>query len=70
MGCLLPLFLPRNSGTHLATTESSLSIKVRGGEVLCPSVVLGGEAVPELDGQDSSDSSAELAAVALGACGF
>lgn len=54
---------------YLATTESSLSIKVRGGEVLCPSVVLGGEAVPELDGQDSSDSSAELAAVALGACG-
>lgn len=63
-------FPPRNSGTHLATTESPLSIKVSGGEVLCPPVELSGDWVPELDGQDSSDSSRELAAVALGACGL
>lgn len=55
---------------YLATIESSLSIKLQGGEVLCPSVVLAGEGVHELDGQDSSDSSSELAAVALGACGL
>lgn len=75
MGCLLPPFNPlspppsRDSGTYLATTESPLSITVMGGEVLGPSV-LSGEGVPELDGQDASDSSGESVAVALGACGL
>lgn len=54
---------------YLATTESPLSITVSGGEVLGPSV-LSGEGVPELDGQDASDSSGESVAVALGACGL
>lgn len=57
---------------YLATTESPLSVTVSGGEALiCPSVVLGGEEVPELDGQDSSNSSGDLGPVAraLGASG-
>lgn len=54
---------------YLATTESPLSITVSGGEALGPSV-LSGEGVPELDGQDTSDSSGESVAVALGACGL
>lgn len=44
-----------------------------GGEApICPSVVLGGEGVPKLDGQDSSNSSEELGLVAraLGASGL
>lgn len=57
---------------YLATTESPLSVRVRGGEApICPSVLLGGEGVPELDGQNSSNSSGELGPVArvLGASG-
>lgn len=75
MGCLLPPFGPRSpfptksSGTYLATTESSLSITASGGELLCSSV-LSGEGVLESDGQDASDSSGELLAVAWGACGL
>lgn len=56
----------------MATTESPLSVRVGGGEApICPSVVLGGEGVPELGGQDSSNSSEELGHVAraLGASG-
>lgn len=57
---------------YLATTDSLLSTRVGGWEApICPSVVLGGEGVPELDGQDSSNSSEELGPVvrALGASG-
>lgn len=57
---------------YLATTESPLSIRGGDGEApVCPSVVAGGEGVPELDGQDSSDGSGEVGpvAAALGACG-
>lgn len=50
---------------YLATTESPLSVTMGGGEALIwPSAVLGGEGVPELDGQDSSNSSGELGPVA------
>lgn len=50
---------------YLATTDSLLSIRVGDGEVpICPSVVLGGEGLSELDGQDSSNSSEELGPVA------
>ena len=49
----------------MATTESPLSVTMGGGEALIwPSAVLGGEGVPELDGQDSSNSSGELGPVA------
>lgn len=57
---------------YLATTDSPLSTRVGGGEApTCPSVVLGGEGVPELDGQDSPNSSEVLGPVAraLGASG-
>lgn len=55
----------RADGTYLATTESPLSIRVGGEEVpICSSVVLGGEGVPDLDGQDFSNSSGELGSVA------
>lgn len=66
MGCPLQLFFPpRAAGTYLATTESPPSIRVGGREVpICSSVVLGGEGVPELDGQDSSNSSGQLRPVA------
>ena len=48
----------------MATTDS-LPSGVGGGEApICPSVVLGGEGLPELDGQDSSNSSEELGPVA------
>lgn len=59
------LLLPTAFGTYLATTESPLSIRVGDGEVpICSSVVLSGEGVPELDGQDSSNRSGELGPVA------
>lgn len=70
MGCPLPP--SRAPGTYLATTDSLLSTRVGGGEApICPSVVLGGEGVPELDGQDSSNISEELGpmARALGTSG-
>lgn len=42
-----------------------MSIRVGGGEApICSSVVLGGDGVPELDGQDFSNSSGELGSVA------
>lgn len=66
-------FPSRVAGTYLATTESLLSIRVNGVEAtVCSSVVLGGEGVPELDGQDSSNSSGELRPVvrAMGASGI
>lgn len=58
---------------YLATTESLLSTRVSGGEAtICSSVVLGGEGIPELDGQDPSNSSGELRPVvrAMGASGI
>lgn len=64
---------PRAAGTYLATTDSLLSTRMGDGEApICPSVVLGGEGVPKLDGQDSSNSSEELGPVAraLGASGL
>lgn len=49
----------------MATTDSRLSTRVGVGEApFCSSVVLGGEGVSELDGQDSSNSSEELGPVA------
>lgn len=53
---------------YLATTDSPLSARVSGEASNCPSVVLGGDEVPKLEGQDSSNSSGELADT-LGACG-
>lgn len=61
-----PIFLAlRADGTYLATTESPLSVRVGGEEApICSSVVLGGEGVPDLDGQEFSNSSGELGSVA------
>lgn len=75
-GCLSnsQSFLPlRADDTYLATTESPLSVRVGGWEApICSSVVMGGEGVPELDGQDFSNSSGELRPVAraLGTSGI
>lgn len=69
-----PIFLAlRADGTYLATTESPLSIRVGGEEApICSSVVLGEEGVPELDGQDFSNSSGASGVVAraLGVSGI